>query len=85
MKHKPFKVIRQINVFDLQTEKLVAEYLLENLDLEKIKSLLSVEESDPLLYYHYTIEGALQQYFEAQGFIFDKSKFQYDLACYQDN
>lgn len=85
MKHKPFRIIRQIDVFDVITEKLVDEFPLNSFDLDEIKTLITANENDPLLYDGYSIEGKLQQYFEAQGFVFDRVKHVYYLACYQDN
>ncbi|PTX21057.1 hypothetical protein C8N40_10226 [Pontibacter mucosus] len=78
------KIIRQIDVFDNKTERLVDEILLSDLDLEEVKKIIQPEESDPALYDCYEITGSLKEYFESLGFSFKENKYSYYLCCYQD-
>lgn len=78
------KIIRQINVFDNKTERLVNEILLSDLDLEEVRKIIQPEESDPALYNCYEITGSLKEYFEGFGLSFEENKYSYYLCCYKD-
>ncbi len=76
------KVIREIDVFDNQTELLVREIPLENFDLETFKKRFEVREKDPLMYGHYEITPSTTDLFPT--IVFDFSRYSYYVACFQD-
>ena len=79
------KIIRQFDVFDKHSEELKDEIIIENLDIEAVKSLVDLINGDSELYYAYQVSGDLQDYFENLGYNFEMDKYDYFLACYQDN
>ncbi|WP_449578676.1 DUF7683 domain-containing protein [Pontibacter aquaedesilientis] len=78
------KIIRQIDVFDNKTERLVDEILLSDIDLDELKNIIQTEESDSALYNCYEITGSLKKYFEGLGYSFKENKYSYYLCCYQE-
>lgn len=79
------KIIRQFDVYDKYSDELKDEIVIKELDIEIVKGLVKLIDGDSKLYFAYKVEGDLQKYFENLGYSFEMEKFDYDLACYQDN
>ncbi|WP_162623237.1 DUF7683 domain-containing protein [Confluentibacter sediminis] len=79
------KVIRMFDVFDKNSDKLMDEIVIPDLDIEAVKKLVNLIDGDPKLYYQYEVKGELKEYFEKLGYEFQTEKFDYFLSCYQDN
>ncbi|WP_435623776.1 DUF7683 domain-containing protein [Flagellimonas sp.] len=79
------KIIRQFDVFEKLSDEIKDEIIIDNLDIEVVKGLVDLVDGDAKLYYAYEVKGALQDYFENLGHIFETDKYDYFLACYQGN
>ena len=75
------EVVRQIDVFDNKTEKLVQEVDLHSFDLELYKQRFEVKAEDPLMYEVYEITSSTVDLFP--NVAFDLEKYSYYLCCYQ--
>ncbi len=76
------KILRQIDVFDNQTETLVKELPVDKFDLEIFKKRFDTKKEDPLMYNPYEISPSTKDLFPT--IIFDFTKYSYYIACYQD-
>ena len=79
------KIIRQFDVFDKFSDELKDEIIIDNLDVDIVRNLIELIDEDPKLYYAYEVKGNLQNHFENLGYTFEMNKYDYFLACYQDN
>ena len=76
------KVIRQVDIFDNQTEKLVQEISIDFFDLEIFKKRFQIGD-DILMYNLYEITSFTADLFPEINFDFDK--YSYYIACYQSD
>lgn len=74
-------IIRQIDVFDNQTDFLVDELPLDNFDLETFKKRFGVKKKDPLMYDAYEITPSTKDLFPTIEF--DFRKYSYFVSCWQ--
>ena len=74
-------IIRQVDVFDIQTENLVREVLIDKFDLEIFKKRFETKNEDPLMYNPYEITSSTIDLFPEINF--DFGKYSYFVACYQ--
>ena len=79
---KTHSTVRQIDVFDKKTERLIEELKLDSFDLEFFKTKFVARQNDPLMYNPYKIDANNFQLFQNIKFEFDK--YDYFLACYSD-
>lgn len=79
------KLIRQFDVFRIDSDEIHDEIIINDFDLAPVRSCLKNTDKDPMLYNAYRLEGELKVYFENLGYKFNTSKFEYYLCCYQDN
>lgn len=77
------KVIRQVDIFDKQTEGLVQEVPIHNFDLKTFRERFMAKSEDPLMYDPYEITSATMDLFP--GIHFDFDKYSYQVSCYQDD
>lgn len=77
------KVIRQVDIFDNQTDKLVQEISIDFFDLEIFKNRFPNIGGDILMYNPYKITSFTADLFPEITFDFDK--YSYYIACYQSN
>ncbi len=82
---RKMNLIRQFDVFDKFSDELKDEIVINNLDVETVKGLVELIDNDYKLYYSYQVKGDLKNYFENKGYSFQMEKYDYFLACYQDN
>ena len=75
------EIVRQIDVFDNQTEKLFQEINLDSFDLELYKKRFEVKTEDPLMYDGYEITSSTVDLFP--NIAFDFGKYSYFVSCYQ--
>lgn len=75
-------ILRQIDVFDNQTEDLINELPVEQFDLETFKKRFQTKKEDPLMYDPYEITSSTMDLFPKIEFNFEK--YSYFIACYQD-
>ena len=73
--------VRQIDVFDNRTDKLIHEIRLEGFDLDLFKQRFGVATEDPYMYNSYEITTACADLFP--NITFDFEKYAYYVACYQ--
>lgn len=73
--------IRQIDVFDKKTERLITEIKLDTFDLVLMKSRFNVSNNDPLMFKPYEINRVTTDLFPEINF--DFIEYDYYLACYQ--
>ncbi|WP_431163007.1 DUF7683 domain-containing protein [Flagellimonas beolgyonensis] len=78
-------LIRQIDVFEKNSDPIFDKIVIEDFDLATVKEIIGNIEDDIQLYNEYKIEGKLQVYLENLGYEFFPKKFDYFLACYQDS
>jgi hypothetical protein len=78
----PYKIIRQIDVFDKDSENLIEEIIIEPFDLELMKSRFEIQPDDPLMYYQYEIDTSKADIFPYIKFDFTKNL--YFVATYQE-
>jgi hypothetical protein len=74
-------ILRQVDVFDNQTENLVQEAPIDNFDLDKFKKRFEAKSEDPLMYNPYEITSSTVDLFPEINFDFEK--YSYFIACYQ--
>ena len=77
---------RVINVFDKKTEKLIQEVNIDNVNIDILKSIFSVNNDDPSMYDPYTIykDEALALSVHLKSIIlFDFENYSYQLDCYK--
>lgn len=74
-------IIRQIDIFDNQTDKLVKEIPMESFDLDIFRKRFSFKKGDSLMYDPYEITSSTIDLFPNIKFEFDK--YSYYVACYQ--
>lgn len=79
---KPYRIIRQIDVFDKNNENLIEEISIEPFDLELMKSRFEIQSDDPLMYYPYEIDASKADIFPHIKFDFTKNL--YFIATYQE-
>ncbi|GGZ64814.1 DUF7683 domain-containing protein [Mesonia mobilis] len=79
------KIIRMFDVFCKNSNQLVDEIVIPNLDVEVVKKLIDLKKGDINLYYQYEVKGKLKEHFENIGYNFQTDNFDYFLSCYQDN
>ena len=77
-----YKIIRQIDVFNIKTEELINEIPLELFDLELMKIRFGVPNDDPIMYYQYEIDNLKKDLFPQMHFDFKENI--YILACYKE-
>ncbi len=76
------KIVRSIELFDIETEELVSEIVLEHVNLDEIRSLYGLTSSNPV-YHDYEISPNHAKYYSNKYNIeFDFNKFDYFLSCY---
>jgi len=74
-------IIRQIDVFNNQTDKLVEELPVRNFKLEIFNKRFKIQKHDPEMYAPYEISSITADLFP--DIKFDFSKYSYFMACYQ--
>lgn len=78
----PMKILRQIDVFDNQTEHLANELQMDNFDLVIFKKRFGTKKDDPFMYDPYDITSLTADLFPTISFEF--AKYSYFIACYQE-
>lgn len=80
------KIIRLISWFDKETDKLIDEVDITEIDLEILKSIFKPTKEDPLMYFPYWIHqkeaDELKKHIDLE---FNFEKYVYDLGCFKDN
>ena len=79
------QVIRMFDVFERNSDNLIDEIIIPNLDIVAVKSLVKLKKGDSNLFYQYEVKGKLKIYFENLGFSFKTDTHDYFLSYYQDN
>lgn len=74
-------IVRQIDVFDNETELLVQEIVMDTFDLDTFKKRFNAKQDDPLMYDPYEITEDTVDLFPAIKF--DFNRFSYYVGCYQ--
>lgn len=74
-------IVRQIEIFDNETNLLVEEVSLELFDLEIFKERFKAKNDDPLVYNPYEITTETVDLFPSMNFDFEK--FSYFISCYK--
>lgn len=75
------EILRQVDIFDNQTENLVQELPIDSFDLETFKKRFETESEDSLMYCPYEITSSTMDLFPKIKFDFEK--YSYYVACYQ--
>lgn len=76
-------VIRQVDIFDNQTDGLVKEVPIDNFDLETFRRRFNAKKEDPLMYDPYETTSMTTDLFP--NISFDFNKYSYQVSCYQDD
>ena len=74
-------IIRQVDIFDNQTELLVQEVPVDSFNLETFRKRFEAKSEDPLMYNPYEITYSTIDLFPK--ITFDFEKYSYYVACYQ--
>lgn len=75
------RIIRQIDVFDINTDRLVEEILIETFDLNTFRKRFEKRENDPLMHGVYKISNSTSDLFP--NINFDFNKYAYVITSYQ--
>ena len=79
---EPYKLVRQIQVNEKDSDSVVDEILLTDLDVSKLTAIFGYQPDDPLFYSGYEISAEMTKYFPTINF--DLSKFDYFVVCYRE-
>jgi hypothetical protein len=74
-------IVRQIDIFDNDTELLVQEIPIVLFDLNTFETRFNAKKDDPLMYNPYEITSDTVDLFPKINF--DFKRFSYYLVCYQ--
>ena len=74
-------ILRQVDIFDNQTENLVQEVPIDTFDLETFQKRFETKNEDPLIYDPYEITFSTIDLFPKIRFDFEK--YSYYVVCYQ--
>jgi hypothetical protein len=74
-------IVRQIDIFDNDTELLVQEIPIVLFDLNTFETRFNAKNDDPLMYNPYEITSDTVDLFPKVNF--DFKRFSYYLVCYQ--
>jgi hypothetical protein len=75
------EILRQVDIFENQTEKLVQEVPIDSFDLDTFKKRFETKTDDYLMYDPYEITSSTMDLFPKIKFDFEK--YAYYVACYQ--
>jgi len=75
------ELLRQVDIFDNQTDSLVQEVPIDSFDLETFKERFEAKSEDPYMYNPYEITSLTMDLFPKIKFDFEK--YSYFIACYQ--
>jgi hypothetical protein len=75
----PYKLIREIQVSEKATDKVVEEILLLEMDVDRLNMIFGEQTDDPLFYGGFEITRNLVQYFP--DIKFDLDRYDYYVVC----
>jgi hypothetical protein len=78
---EPYKLVRQIQVHEKNSDNVVDEIRLDDMDVSKLTSIFGYQAIDPLFYGGYEISSELTKYFP--NINFDLSKYDHFVVCYR--
>jgi hypothetical protein len=74
-------ILRQVDIFENQTNNLIQEMPIDKFDLEIFKKKFKTKNEDPLMYDPYEITSSTVDLFPEINFDFEK--YSYFIVCYQ--
>jgi len=78
---QPYKLVREIQVNEKGTDKVVGEIPLPEIDVDRLKMIFGEQPDDPLFYGGFEITASIEKYFA--DIQFDLDRFEYYVVCWR--